>query len=134
MNSVQSPTDLIGALDRHAPAAWLFDLGASVQAGFPSPAQDLGAKRIDLTAELVRHPQAIFDNDMLIVDRAVEPHSGHVVIAVIEGDFVCKTLLLRAGRMKLKAANPGFPDVVPREGQTVEIRGVVTAAIKQMPR
>lgn len=149
MNSPQSPTDLIGALDRHAPVAWLFDLGASVQAGFPSPAQDLGAKRIDLTAELVRHPQAtllmrargdsmrdagIFDGDVLIVDRAVEPHSGHVVIAVIEGDFVCKTLLLRAGRMKLKAANPGFPDIVPREGQTVEIWGVVTAAIKQMPR
>ena len=149
MNSPQSPADLIGALDRHAPPAWLFDLGTSVQAGFPSPAQDLGAKRIDLTAELVRHPQAtflmrargdsmrdagIFDNDVLIVDRAVEPHSGHVVIAVIEGDFVCKTLLLRAGRMKLKAANPGFPDIVPREGQTVEIWGVVTAAIKQMPR
>lgn len=149
MNSIQVPADLIGALDQHAPAVWLFDLGASVQAGFPSPAQDLGAKRIDLTAELVRHPQAtflmrargdsmrdagIFDGDVLIVDRAVEPHSGHVVIAVIEGDFVCKTLLLRAGRMKLKAANPGFPDIVPREGQTVEIWGVVTAAIKQMPR
>ena len=43
-------------------------------------------------------------------------------------------VLLRAGRMKLKAANPGFPDIVPREGQTVEIWGVVTAAIKQMPR
>lgn len=47
MNSIQAPADLIGALDRHAPAAWLLDLGASVQAGFPSPAQDLGAKRID---------------------------------------------------------------------------------------
>ena len=29
-----------------------------MQAGFPSPAQDLGAKRIDLTAEPVRHPHS----------------------------------------------------------------------------
>lgn len=51
MNSLQTPADLIERLDRHRPPAWLLDFGASVQAGFPSPAQDLGAKRIDLTAE-----------------------------------------------------------------------------------
>ncbi|MCX2861590.1 hypothetical protein OOZ63_07015 [Paucibacter sp. PLA-PC-4] len=27
-----------------------------MHAGFPSPAEDLGAKRIDLTAWLVKHP------------------------------------------------------------------------------
>ena len=124
------------------------DLMANVMAGFPSPAEDLGAKRVDLTAELVKHPQATFllrargdsmrdagvsDGDVLIVDRAVQPRSGHVVIAVVDGEFVCKTLSMRAGRMKLKAANPGFPDVVPKEGQTVEVWGVVLHAIKSMP-
>lgn len=121
---------------------------ATVRAGFPSPAEDLGAKRIDLTARLIKHPQAtflmkargesmreagIFDGDVLIVDRAIQARSGHVVIAVIEGEFVCKTLLMRAGRMKLKAANPGHPDIVPKDSQTVEIWGVVIHAIKSMP-
>lgn len=124
------------------------DLGAVVHAGFPSPAEDLGAKRIDLTAQLVKHPQAtftmrargdsmreagIFDGDVLLVDKAVTPRSGHIVIAVVDGEFVCKQLHLRAGRMKLKAANPCYPDIVPREGQIVEVWGVVTASIKTMP-
>ena len=126
----------------------VLDLMSSVRAGFPSPAEDLGAKRIDLTARLIKHPQAtflmkargdsmrdagIFDGDVLIVDRAVQARNGLVVIAVIEGEFVCKTLSLRAGRMKLKAANPGHPDIIPKESQTVEIWGVVTASIKTMP-
>ena len=78
-----------------------------MRAGFPSPAEDLGAKRIDLAARLIKHPQAtflmrargesmkdagIFDGDVLLVDRAIPPRSGHVVVAVIDGEFVCKTL------------------------------------------
>ena len=35
--------------------------------------------------------------------------------------------------MKLKAANPTYPDIVPKEGQTVEIIGVVTALIRKLP-
>ena len=126
----------------------VMELLSTVRAGFPSPAEDLGGKRIDLTARLIKHPQAtflmkargdsmrdagIFDGDVLVVDRAVQARNGLVVIAVVEGEFVCKTLSLRAGRMKLKAANPGHPDIVPKENQTVEIWGVVTAAIKEMP-
>lgn len=137
----------VGVAERADPALWLALLG-TVRAGFPSPAEDLGAKRVDLTAQLVKHPQAtflirargesmreagIFDGDVLVVDRAVPPRNGHVVIAVVEGEFVCKTLWTRAGRMKLKAANPSYPDIVPREGQTVEVWGVVIHAIKSMP-
>ena len=36
-----------------------------------------------------------------------------------------------AGQVRLRAANPTFPDIVPREGQIMEIWGVVTASIKQ---
>jgi DNA polymerase V len=31
-----------------------------VCAGFPSPAEDLGAERIDLSKVLIKHPQATF--------------------------------------------------------------------------
>lgn len=75
----------------------------------------------------------ISDGDVLVVDKAIQPKNGHVVVAVLDGEFVCKTLQLRAGRMKLRAANPTYPDITPREGQTVEIWGVVTSSIKTMP-
>ena len=61
-------------------------------------------------------------------------HSGHQVVAVVDGDFTCKQLWQRGGRLKLKAANPTFADIVPTEGQTVEVWGVVIAAIKQFKR
>ena len=98
----------------------------SVQAGFPSPADDHATKRIDVLEHLVQHPQATFqfrvrgesmqgvgigDGDMLIVDRAITPRSGQV--AVIDNDFTVKTYFERAGRVRLKAANPTYPDIVP---------------------
>ena len=148
-----------------------------VCAGFPSPAEDLGAQRIDLTKMLITHAQAtyfirasgyqgalrclwngrdvsrpqaieqatyfirasghsmveagIFDNDILVVNKALKPRHNHIVVAVVDGDFTVKQLYQRAGRVKLKAANPTHPDIVPKEGQTIEIWGVVTATIKQ---
>lgn len=117
-----------------------------VCAGFPSPAEDLGAQRIDLTELLIKHSQAtyflrasghsmvevgIFDNDILIVDRAIKPRHNHIVVAIVDGDFTVKQLYQRAGRIKLKAANPTFPEIVPKDGQTIEVWGVVTGSVKQ---
>ena len=125
---------------------WVNAIPCHVRAGFPSPAEDHMVQRVDLMAQLIKHPQAtfllrvrgesmkdagIFDGDVVLVDKAITPRSGMVVIAVVDGEFVCKTLWQRAGRMKLKAANVTFPDISPKDGQTVEIWGVVVAAIKQ---
>lgn len=125
---------------------WVNALPCRVAAGFPSPADDHAVKRVDLMEQLIKHPQAtyllrvrgesmkdagIFDNDVVLVDRAINPRSGHVVVAVVDGEFVCKTLWQRAGRVRLKAANVTFPDINPKDGQTVEIWGVVVASIKQ---
>jgi DNA polymerase V len=125
---------------------WVNALPCRITAGFPSPAEDHVVQRVDLMAQLMRHPQAtyllrvrgesmieagIFDNDVVMVDRAITPRSGQVVVAVVDGDFVCKTLYQLAGRIKLKAANPTFADITPKDGQTLEIWGVVIAAIKQ---
>jgi DNA polymerase V len=117
-----------------------------VCAGFPSPAEDLGAQRIDLAELLIKHSQAtyflrasghsmveagIFDKDLLVVDRAIKPRHNHIVVAVVDGDFTVKHLYQRAGRIKLKSANPTYPDIVPKDGQSIEVWGVVTATIKQ---
>lgn len=121
-------------------------LVGSVRAGFPSPAEDLGVQSIDLTQELITHPQAtfllrargasmveagIFDNDILVVDRALQPRHRHIVVAVLDGEFTVKTLVRRGAGVRLQAANPAYPDIVPASGQSLEIWGVVTAAIRQ---
>ena len=121
-------------------------VGDRVQAGFPSPAEDFNTKRIDLTEQLIRHPQAtfllrvsgdsmreagIFDGDVLIVDRAIRARHGHIVVALVDGEFTVKKLFKLNGMIRLLAANPTYPDIVPREGQTIEIWGVVTYTIKQ---
>jgi DNA polymerase V len=121
-------------------------LNNRVDAGFPSPAEDLGAQRIDLTQMLITHAQAtyflrasgqsmveagIFDNDILVVDKAIKPRHNHIVVAVVDGDFTVKRLYQRQGQTKLKSANPTFPDIVPKDGQTIEVWGVVTSSIKQ---
>ena len=120
--------------------------GDRVQAGFPSPAEDFAVKRIDLTEVLVTHPQAtfllrvsgesmkdagIFDGDMLVVDKAIKPRHGHIVVAVVDGEFTVKYLHMRAGRVKLKPANVTFPEILPKDGQTLEVWGVVTSSIKR---
>ncbi|MCH8179774.1 MAG: translesion error-prone DNA polymerase V autoproteolytic subunit [Proteobacteria bacterium] len=122
--------------------------GDKVRAGFPSPAEDFAVNRVDLTQELVTHPQAtfllrvsgdsmrdagIFDGDTLVVDKAVKPRHGHIVVAVVDGEFTVKQLYQRAGRVKLRAANPTFPDITPKEGQTIQVWGVVTSCIKRFP-
>ena len=88
---------------------------ASVHAGFPSPADDYLVKRIDLNEILVTHPQAtflfrvagdsmqdlgIFDGDLLLVNRALKPCHGNIVVAVVDGEYAVKQLYLRAGRLK----------------------------------
>jgi DNA polymerase V len=55
----------------------------------------------------------------------------NIVVAVVDDDFTDKYLYLLAGRVRLKAANPTFPDIVPRDGQVLEVWGVVTSCIKQ---
>ena len=117
-----------------------------VPAGFPSPADDFAVKRHDLNELLITHPQAtffwqvsghsmkdagVYDGDILIVNRALRPRHGDIVVAQVDGDFTVKTLHKRADRVKLVPANPTFPEITFREGQQLIICGVVTATIKR---
>ena len=78
-----------------------------VRAGFPSPAQDYMTDSIDLNRELIRHPATTFyarasgdsmkdcgidDGDLLVIDKALEPQDGDIVVAFIDGEFTLKTV------------------------------------------
>lgn len=116
-------------------------------AGFPSPADDFNVERLSLVDLLTPHPlttflwrvsgtsmieAGIFDGDIIVVDRSLQARHGDVVVAQVDNDFTVKYLHQRAGRIKLVPANPTFPEMVPKEGQTLQIIGVVTSTIKQL--
>lgn len=130
-----------------AASAWVDLVGGRIQAGFPSPAEDLAAKRVDLNEVLIKHPQATYlmrvrgdsmveagiaDGDTLVVDRAIKPLHSHVVVAVVDNEFTVKRLWKRGSKVVLEAANRTHPNIVPRDGQTIEIWGVVTNVIKHL--
>lgn len=125
---------------------WVFGCDWKVPAGFPSPADDHAVTRLDLMAQLIKHPQATFmlrvrgdsmkdagilDGSVVLVDKAIQPRNGHVVVACIDNEYLCKYFVQRAGRVRLKAANNTYPDIIPKDGQTLEIWGVVVASILQ---
>jgi DNA polymerase V len=120
----------------------------TIRAGFPSPADDFSVKRHDLNELLITHPTATFfwrvrgtsmqgagigDGDILIVNRALVPTHGDVVVAEVDNDFTVKYLHKRNGRIKLQAADPTFPDILFDAGseRTLVIVGVVTCTIKR---
>ncbi len=119
-----------------------------VTAGFPSPAEDLGAERLDISGLLVPNPQATFfmrasgvsmvafgidDQDILVVNKSKRPRHGQIVVANLDGEFTVKQLYRKSGRTKLVAGNPTYPDIVPKEEQVLQIWGVVTSVIKVLP-
>lgn len=116
-------------------------------AGFGSPGEDVTVRRIDLNEALIRHPQSTFvmraagnamadagisDGDVLLVDRAVKAEHGHVVVAAVDGELLCRRLHSRGGRTRLEAASSGHDDIVPVDGVPLEIWGVVTTAIRSL--
>lgn len=144
-----STAQVLAAASTAGASAGLPMAGASVPAGFPSPADDWLEERLDLQSLVVLHPSCtfyvkacgdsmkeagIFDGDILVVDRVLRATHGDIVIAVVDGELTVKTLYDRFGVCKLQAANPTYADIVLKEGQTLEIWGVVTATVKLLKK
>ena len=117
---------------------------ASVSAGFPSPAQNEMEKKCDLNSLLIKHPAATFfvrasgtsmigagihDNDILIVDRSVQPTNGKIVIAAINGELTVKRLVIENNKIFLVAENKKFPPFQITDGVDLHIWGVVINVI-----
>ena len=115
-----------------------------VAAGFPSPAQDYFDGRIDLNAHLIKDITSTFvvrvtgdsmeragisDGDELIVNRALEPKDGSVVIAVLDGELTVKRLRLTATGVVLQAENPKYPDIRVPALSELTIWGVATRCL-----
>lgn len=115
-----------------------------VAAGFPSPADDYVEKNLDLNELLVQKPAATFfvraqgesmlgagihPNDILVVDRSIEPIPGKIVICALNGELTVKRLERANEQWQLKAENPAYPDIALHDDLEMVIWGVVTNVI-----
>jgi len=102
---------LISAND--LPASFTKFFVEPVSVGFPSPANDYLESPIDLNKYLIKNGAATFlvrvsgdsmlnaniaDQAILIVDRSLKPKHGSIVVASLDGDFVCKRLPTSSSR------------------------------------
>ncbi len=116
-----------------------------VPAGFPSPADDHIEAKLDLNLHLIKRPAAtffvkvqgdsmkdigIFEGDLLIVDRSIDPKSDDIVIAIQHGELTVKRLKILTSKTILSAENSEFPDILLDE-TGCEIWGIVTHNIRQ---
>jgi DNA polymerase V len=112
-------------------------------AGFESPAAEYKQLGLDLDELLIEHPSAtfiglakgdsmvgygIYDNDLLIVDRAAGKGSLDIIVANLNGVFVCK-LFDRKAMVLLSAAEYHEPYVIG-PGDVFEEEGIVTRSIR----
>jgi DNA polymerase V len=117
----------------------------SVQAGFPSPAESYIENTLSLDDLCIRKPAAtyfvraagssmekagIFDGDVLVVDRSLPASHRRIVIATVDGEFLCKRLdMSDPNKPVLRAENDGYPDIVLNGESELEIFGVVTTVV-----
>lgn len=121
-----------------------------IRAGFPSPATDYEEESIDLNRELIQHREATFyarvkgesmveagimPGDLLVVDRALEPQHGDIVVAFVGGEdegFTIKELDLSEkdrGTVWLVPHNKSYKRIRITPEQSGVIWGVVTYCI-----
>ena len=71
----------------------------------------------------------IVDGDIAIIEHGVQPRSGDVVAALIDGQVTLKTFVMQRGKPYLRAENPRYPDLIPQE--ELQIQGVMTALVRR---
>lgn len=99
----------------------LFEM--SVSAGIPIPVENDLQQEVDLNEYLVEHPATTFfakvsglnmqnygirDGDILIVDSAITPHEGRLVLASMENDLTVKIFREIDGEVYLESGNHKF--------------------------
>ena len=116
----------------------------SINAGFPSPAEDHVDVSLNLNDYLVKHPSStfyiyvkgdsmigsgIYDGDLMVVDRSLDPKSNNVVVAVIDGEFTVKKIYKKNNQIHLLPDNKNYKPIRIKEGMDFQVWGVVTHSI-----
>jgi DNA polymerase V len=118
----------------------------SVQAGFPSPAEDYVDAKLDLNEYLIGRPSATYfvrvagdsminsginSDDILIVDRSKTAHHGAVVLAQVDNDFTVKRRQYDKRKVNLCPENDALKTITIADDQLVTL-GDVTGVVRRL--
>ena len=121
-------------------------IDAGIRAGFPSPADDFIELSIDLNKHLIKHKDTtffatvkghsmknagIYDGDLLIIDKSLEPQNDKIAICQIDGEFTVKRIKIEGNVVWLIAENEDFKPIKVTTENELIIWGIVTASIKK---
>jgi repressor LexA len=116
----------------------------AVEAGFPSPAEEVLVDTLSLDDFLIQNRQASFllkvsgdsmkdagilPKDLVIMDRSRRPQNGDIVIAEVDGEWTMKYFQKKGKDITLIAANPKYPPIQPRK--ELRVAGVVTVVVRK---
>ena len=73
----------------------------------------------------------ISDNDLLVIDKSLEPKNNDIVVAAVNGEFTVKRYLINDGRICLRAEGElgDYPDIEITKSIEFEVWGIVTHTI-----
>ncbi len=121
-------------------------IDAGLRAGFPSPADDFIEISIDINKEYIKNKDTtffakvkgnsminagIFDGDLLIIDKSLEPQNNKIAVCQIDGEFTVKRIKIEKDLIWLIAENEDFKPIRVTPDNEFLIWGIVTASIKK---
>lgn len=116
----------------------------TVQAGFPTMAEEDVVDFVSLNDLLIHEPSAtylltvngdsmknagIVKGDMVIVNKNTTAKPGSVVVAEVDHEWTLKYFMKKGNKVFLRAANPKYPDIYPR--MQLRVGGVVTGVVRR---
>ena len=116
----------------------------TVQAGWPSPAEEELVDVMNLDEYLIRNPEqtylikvtgdsmidaGIHEGDLVLVERGRQAKDKDIVIAQVDGEWTMKFYEKNGSTVRLIAANKKYSPILPK--RELSIGGVVTAVIRK---
>ncbi|MBU93800.1 MAG: peptidase S24 [Chloroflexi bacterium] len=121
----------------------------SAHAGFPSPAEDFLEPGLNLNQYLIQNSAATFcvkvkgdsmvgskitTGDILIVDRSLSPQNQNIILAILNGNFVVKKLLISNNDFYLLSDNKYANQIKINSEMEFYVWGVVTYVIHKLSK
>ena len=116
----------------------------TVQAGFPTPAEEELLDTLSLDEFLIERPEATFmlkvtgdsmqdagiqPGDLVLIEKGRTPKNNDIVVAQVDGEWTMKYFVRDKSGVRLEAANRKYKPIYPK--QSLEIAGIVRSVVRK---